>query len=62
MLLFLLFLPVLSVRDVLQLAGVAPAADDAVGGATENQEGHRNRTLIVRSRRSDRIDLLCNKI
>ncbi len=33
MLLFLLFLPILPVGDVLQLAGVAPAADDAVGGA-----------------------------
>ena len=29
----ILFFPVLPVRDVLQLAGVAPAADDAVGGA-----------------------------
>lgn len=30
---FILFLPILPVRDILQLAGVTPAADDAVGGA-----------------------------
>ncbi len=30
---FILFLPILPVRDVLQLTGVAPATDDAVGGA-----------------------------
>lgn len=29
----ILFLPILPVRGVLQLAGVAPAADDTVGGA-----------------------------
>ncbi len=39
MLLFLLFLPVLSVRDVLNLVVVAPAADDAVGGAGIDSEG-----------------------
>lgn len=36
---FILFLPILSVRDVLQLTGVAPAADDAVGGAGVDAEG-----------------------
>ncbi len=35
----ILFLPVLSVRDVLNLAGVAMAADDAVGGAGVDAEG-----------------------
>ena len=35
----ILFLPILPVRDVLQLAGVAPAADDAVGGAWVDAEG-----------------------
>ena len=35
----ILFPPILSVRDVLQLAGVAPAADDAVGGAGVDAEG-----------------------
>ncbi len=35
----ILFLPVLSVRDVLQLAGVAPAANDAVGGAGIDAKG-----------------------
>lgn len=36
---FILFLPILTVRDVLQLAGVTPAADDAVGGARIDTEG-----------------------
>lgn len=36
---FILFLPILTVRDVLQLAGVTPAADDAVGGAGVDAEG-----------------------
>lgn len=35
----ILFLPILPVRDILQLAGVAPAADDAVGGAGVDAEG-----------------------
>ena len=35
----MLFLPILSVRDVLKLAGVAPAADDAVGCAWVDAEG-----------------------
>ncbi len=33
-----LFLPILPVSDILQLAGVAPAADDAVGGAWVDAE------------------------
>ena len=36
---FLFHFPILSVRDILQLAGVAPAADDAVGGAWVDAEG-----------------------
>ena len=36
---FILFLPILTVRDVLQLAGVTPAADDAVDGARIDTEG-----------------------
>ena len=35
----ILFFPVLPVRDVLKLAGVAPTADDAVGGAWVDAEG-----------------------
>ncbi len=38
MLLFLLFLPILPVSDILQLAGVAPAVNDAVGGAWVDAE------------------------
>ncbi len=36
---FILFLPILPVRYVLQLAGVAPTADDTVGGARIEAEG-----------------------
>ena len=35
----LFYFPILSMRDVLNLAGVAPAADDAVGGARGDIEG-----------------------
>ncbi len=43
----ILFLPILSVRDIFQLAGVAPAADDAVGIDSDDvreaggDDGHR---------------------
>lgn len=40
----ILFLPILPVRDVLQLTGVAPATDDAVGGAgVDDEDGGRRR-------------------
>ena len=36
---FILFLPILPVRDILQLAGVTPAVDDTVGCAGIDAEG-----------------------
>ena len=46
----ILFLPILPVRDILQLAGVAPAADDAVGGAgIDDEDGGRRRRTPLRS-------------
>lgn len=44
------FLPILPVRDILQLTGVAPAADDAVGGAwIDDEGGGRRRRTHLRS-------------
>lgn len=46
----ILFLPILPVRDILQLAGVAPATDDAVGGAgVDDEGGGRRRRTHLRS-------------